>query len=235
MLTAEVKSIYSGLAMVEAKCIHVDKAQAKEIRAGQAKDHWNTILTLHRDLIQEHHDFFCASQHPSASLALQRLAKKHNVPARLWKHGIFSLLELLKDGLPLPDSGDYMISNFAYQMIRLWYETEPESEVWIECLGDLNRFRMAIEEDAESYEIWAIVAHDWYSKAASRSPTVGRSFHHLAILSKTDPLRQLYLFCGSLTCVESFSSARESIITLFNASEYPATLIHTFSSSQHAF
>ena len=226
-LAAEVKSIYSGLTMVEAKCIHVDKAQAAAIRSAErgeserADDHWTALFALHRTLLHEHHDFFLASQHPSASPALQRLAAKYSMPARMWKHGIHSFLELLR--YRLPDSLDYMISfiYFAYQMMSLLYETVRAFEdTWIECLGDLGRYRMAIEEeDAGVRETWAGVARFWYSKAASRSPAVGRLSHHLAILARPHALRQLYLFCRSLTCIQPFLSARESIVTLFD----PAT------------
>ena len=36
----------------------------------------------------------------------------------------------------------------AYSMIALLYETVPAFEdTWIECLGDLSRYRMAVKED----------------------------------------------------------------------------------------
>ena len=127
-------------------------------------------------------------------------------------------LELLR--YRLPDSLDYMISfiYFAHQMMSLLYETvRAFKDTWIECLGDLGRYRMAIEEeDAGVRETWAGVARFWYSKAASRSPAVGRLSHHLAILARPHALRQLYLFCRSLTCIQPFLSARESIVTLFD-------------------
>lgn len=223
-LSAEVKSIYAGLVMVESKCIHVDKAQASAIRGAEkgkariADDHWQALIALHRTLLHEHHDFFLASQHPSASPALRRLATKYTMPARMWKHGIHSFLELLR--YRLPDSLEFMISFIytAYQMMSLLYETVPAFEdTWIECLGDLGRYRMAIEdEDIRDRETWAGVARFWYSKAADRSPEVGRLYHHLAILARPNGLQQLYLYSRSLTSVQIFHSARESILTLFN-------------------
>jgi hypothetical protein len=223
-LSAEVKSIYAGLVMVESKCIHVDKAQASAIRGAErgegkiADDHWQALIALHRTLLHEHHDFFLASQHPSASPALRRLATKYTMPARMWKHGIHSFLELLR--YRLPDSLEFMISFIytAYQMMSLLYETVPAFEdTWIECLGDLGRYRMAIEdEDIRDRETWAGVARFWYSKAADRSPEVGRLYHHLAILARPNGLQQLYLYSRSLTSVQIFQSARESILTLFN-------------------
>ncbi|TID14688.1 hypothetical protein E6O75_ATG08834 [Venturia nashicola] len=224
-LAAEVKSIYAGLTMVESKCIHVDRAQASAMRnadSGQtpklADDHWQALIALHRTLLHEHHDFFLASQHPSASPALRRLAAKYSMPSRMWKHGIHSFLELLR--FRLPDSLEFMIYFIytAYQMMSLLYETVPAFEdTWIECLGDLGRYRMAVEdEDIRDRETWAGVSRFWYSKAADRSPDVGRLYHHLAILARPNALQQLYFYSRSLISVQPFHSARDSILTLFN-------------------
>lgn len=224
-LASEVKSIYAGLTMVETKCIHVDRAQAAAVQDNEtdpnarlASDHWQALIALHRTLLHEHHDFFLASQHPSASPALRRLASKYSMPARMWKHGIHSFLELLRRRLP--ESIDYMLAfiYLAYQMMALLYETVPAFEdTWIECLGDLGRYRMAIEdEDVRDRETWAGVARSWYSKAADKNPTVGRLYHHLAILARPNALQQLYYYARSLTCVKPFPSARESILTLLD-------------------
>lgn len=61
---------------------------------------WQALIPLHRTLLHEHHDFFLASQHPSASAALRLLAEKYAMPARMWRHGIHSLLDLLRQQLP---------------------------------------------------------------------------------------------------------------------------------------
>jgi hypothetical protein len=106
----------------------------------------------------------------------------------------------------------------AYQMMSLLYETVPAfKNTWIECLGDLGRYRMAIEdEDIRDRENWANVSRFWYTKAADRSPDVGRLYHHLAILARPNALQQLSLYARSLISVQIFNSARESILTLFN-------------------
>ncbi|USP77572.1 hypothetical protein yc1106_04846 [Curvularia clavata] len=220
-LASEVKSIYAGLAMVENKCIHVDRAQAAAVQDPNTKlppDHWQALIALHRTLLHEHHDFFLASQHPSASPALRGLAAKYSMPARMWKHGIHSFLELLRRRLP--ESMDYMLAfiYLAYQMMALLYETVPAFEdTWIECLGDLGRYRMAIEdEDVRDRDTWAGVARSWYTKAADKNPITGRLYHHLAILARPNALQQMYYYSRSLTCVKPFGSARESILTLLD-------------------
>lgn len=101
--------------------------------------------------------------------------------------------------------------------MALLYETVPAFEdTWIECLGDLGRYRMAIEDDdVRDREVWTNVARSWYSKAADKKPMVGRLYHHIAILARPNVLQQLFFYCKSLTVGQPFSSAREPILSLF--------------------
>ncbi|EWZ78025.1 hypothetical protein FOWG_17646 [Fusarium oxysporum f. sp. lycopersici MN25] len=182
-------------------------------------EQWQAMIALHRTLLHEHHDFFLTSQHPSASPALQRLASKYSMPARMWRHGIQSFLELLRHRLPA--SREHMLTflYLAFSMMALLCETVPAFEdTWIGCLGDLGRYRMAIENnDIREREVWVGVSRHWYSKASDRSPTTGRLYHHLAILARPNALQQLYYYTKSLCVPIPFSSARESIMTLFNS------------------
>lgn len=143
-LVVEVKGIYAGLVMVEAKCIDIDERQSA---AAQEKDpfkkidlkndQWQSLIALHKQLLHEHHDFFLASQHPSASQALSRLAAKYSMPARMWRHGIHAFLEVLRHRLP--QSLEHMLAfiYIAYSMMALLYETVSTFEdTWIECLGN---------------------------------------------------------------------------------------------------
>ncbi|EHK20570.1 uncharacterized protein TRIVIDRAFT_118139, partial [Trichoderma virens Gv29-8] len=203
-LVAEVKGIYAGLVMVESKCIEVDNAQSANKGSHSPQqltdEQWQALIALHRTLLQEHHDFLLASQHPSASPALRRLASKYAMPARMWRHGIHSFLELLRHRLPL--SLEHMLSfiYIAYSMMALLYETVPAFEdTWIECLGDLGRYRKAIEDDdIRDREIWTAVSRYWYLKASDKLPTTGRLYHHLAILARPNALQQTYYYTKSL-------------------------------------
>lgn len=223
-LVVEVKGIYAGLVMLEAKCIDVDEKQyiiaqekASFRQTSLSNEQWQALIILHKTLLHEHHDFFLASQHPSASAALSRLAAKYSMPARMWRHGIHAFLEVLRHRLP--ESLEHMLAfiYIAYSMMALLYETVPTFEdTWVECLGDLGRYRMAIEdEDLRDREVWSGVARFWYSKAADKSPNIGRLYHHLAILARPYTLQQLSYYTRSLTCVTPFESAKASVMTLF--------------------
>ena len=106
----------------------------------------------------------------------------------------------------------------AYSMMALLYETVPNFEdSWIECLGDLGRYRLAIEdEDIRDREIWTDVSRYWYSKASDKVPTTGRLYHHLAILARPHAVKQLFYYTKSLCVAIPFKSARDSILTLFD-------------------
>ncbi|KAK0756909.1 hypothetical protein N5P37_010430 [Trichoderma harzianum] len=150
LLAAQVKSIYAGLVMVETKCIEVDNAQSPpnepegiEVDDALIPQNWlgfalnNSIdlpalIALHSTLLHEQHDFFLASRHPAASPALRRLASKYAMPARMWRHGIHSFLELLR--LRLPDLMEHMLTfiYLAYTMMAVLYETVPAfADTWI--------------------------------------------------------------------------------------------------------
>jgi hypothetical protein len=216
-LVNEVKGIYAGLVMVEKKCVEICQQQSQTTNK-LSNEQWQALIALHRTLLHEHHDFFLASQHPTASPALRRLASKYNMPARMWRHGIHSFLELLRHRLP--DSLEHMFSfvYLAYQMMGLLMESVPTfHETWIECLGDLARYRMAIEEaDVRDRENWSGVARMWYNRAAQLSPTAGRIQHHLAVLARPNIISQLFYYSKALLNVIPFQNAQDSIKLLFS-------------------
>ncbi|EXJ79884.1 hypothetical protein A1O3_08169 [Capronia epimyces CBS 606.96] len=216
-LVNEIKGIYAGLVMVEKKCVEVCLHQSQS-STKLSNEQWQALIALHRTLLHEHLDFFQATQHPAASPALRRLPTKYAMPARMWRHAIHSFLELLRH--LLPQSLEHMLSfvYLAYQMMGLLLEYVPAfHETWIECLGDLARYRMAIEEtDMRDRETWANVARMWYNRAADRSPTTGRIQHHLAVLARPNIVRQLFYYSKALTSGIPFVNARDSIMLLYS-------------------
>ncbi|ODM21095.1 hypothetical protein SI65_04148 [Aspergillus cristatus] len=215
-LVNEVHRIYAGLVMAEKKCIEIDKQQA-ELKNKLSDNQWQALISLHQMLLHEHHDFFLTSQHPSASLVLKQVSENYAMPARMWRHGIHSFLELLRHRLP--DSLEHMLTflYLAYSMMTLLLESVPAFEdTWIECLGDLARYGMAIERsDLQDRETWASMARYWYRKAADKRPNFGRIQHHLAVLAWPDMLQELFYYTKSLVSVDPFPPAGERITSLF--------------------
>ncbi|KAH7129834.1 hypothetical protein B0J13DRAFT_132685 [Dactylonectria estremocensis] len=214
-LVAEVKGIYVGLTMVEAKCIEVDNAQTESDRELN-NEQWQALIALHRTLLHDYHDFFLASQHPSASPSLRRAASNYQMPARMWRHGIHAFLELLRHRLP--HSLEHMLTfiYLAFKMMALLHETVPAFEnVWTECLGDLARYRMAIENhNINDREVWTRISRYWYSRASYIKPCTGRLYHHLAIICRRNPFKELLYYTKSLCAPIPFLSAKQSIMTM---------------------
>ncbi|KAJ5836609.1 DNA/RNA-binding domain E.t1.c1-type [Penicillium robsamsonii] len=232
-LINEVRGIYTGLVMVEKKCIEIDRQQAQS-KAELSQAQWQTLVSLHRTLLYEHHDFFLASQHPSAGPVLRDLAEKYAMPARMWRYGVHSFLELLRQ--KLPGSMEYMLDfiYLSYSMITLLLESVSYfKETWIECLGDLARYRMAVEElDKKDRELWAGVSRYWYNQDADQSPENGRIQHHLAVLARPDILQQFFHYTKALISVRAFPNALESMTQLvtpwMNVPAQNQTLITSF-------
>ena len=85
----------------------------------------------------------------------------------------------------------------------------------IGCLGDLGRYRMAIEDgDIRDREVWTIVTRNWYFKASDRKLTVSRLYHHISILARPNVLQVIY-HCKSLTVSTPFGPALEPTHSLF--------------------
>lgn len=124
------------------------------------------------------------------------------MPARMWRHSIYSFLELMRHRLP--------------ESLELLYETVPAfKDTWIGCLANLARYRMAIEEDPRDREIWQGVARTWHALAAHRTPEIEILYHHLANLARHHILCQLFFYCKSLNDPH-ISAARKSILTVFD-------------------
>jgi len=248
-LAAEIKVIYNGLSKSEAKCIQevhklmdqVQLEQSEHYNGGKQKRdkvYWRPLISMHSGLLQEHHDFFFASQHPSATRPLRELADKYSMAARMWKYGIHGLLELLR--YCLPESIEWMLEfiYIAYSMITLLYETVVVFKAtWIECMGDLARYRMAIEEDDMSIrDIWIGVARFWYVQASELDPGVGRLFHHRAVLARSYLLEQVALYCLSLTTIQPFLGTNDSIHNIFSiVSSRPESLKYRCSTTDIGF
>ena len=85
-------------------------------------------------------------------------------------------MELLRHRLPA--LLDHMLAfiYLAYSMMALLYETVPAFEdTWIERLGDLGGYEVAIkDDDIRNREVWTGVTWHWYSKASDKALTTGR-------------------------------------------------------------
>lgn len=204
--------IYAGIVMVEKKISEV-MAQQRISPRKLTDQQWQALVALHRTYIQEHHDYFLASQYYSAPPSLKEEASKQAMPARLWRHGIQNFLELLRRELPA--SLEHMLSfiALAYANMTLLRESVPRFEdTWVEYLGDLARHRMAISERPDGWKAWNAVATMWYQKAADISPGGGRIQRHLGVVARPNIIQQLFYHSKALVSAQPSPEARDSIL-----------------------
>ncbi|KAL4981126.1 hypothetical protein BDW66DRAFT_124032 [Aspergillus desertorum] len=216
-LRNETQAIYSGILMAEKKCIELFKHHFQK-NTELSQQEWQMLVSLHRVLLEEYHAFFLASQQQAAGPAVNRLAEHYAMPSRLWRYGIHSLLELLRHRLPGSLERILAFFHMAYGYMTVFLEFVPKFEdTWLECLGDLSRYRMLVEDaDIRERECWAEIARYWYNKAADKNPDVGRIQHHLAPLARPDFVQQLFYYTKSMVCLHPFGGTRDSILHLFN-------------------
>jgi hypothetical protein len=79
----EVMQIYKGVILLESKC---NELQYRLLQSQEKlnDEKYQALYNLHRTLLHEHCDFLMACFYPSASPELNQLAKKRQMPARLW-------------------------------------------------------------------------------------------------------------------------------------------------------
>ena len=223
-LLLDMQNIYIKLTKVEAKCFDKDKEHLNRAPDGTLArklldtEEWHSLIVLHKQLLNHHYDFFLASQLYRTRNWLIRLVNRYSMPARMWRHGIYDFLEVLRHRLP--DSLEHLVTfiHIAYSvMVLLYQDVQAFEHTWTECLGDLGRYRMYIEDgDSSGKKMWMEIAHYWYAKGSKKSPNIGRLYHHLAILAPPSTLEQLSLYTRSLTCINPFEATHKNIMTLFN-------------------
>lgn len=191
-----------------------------ESKAEVSSTRWQELISVHRTLLDKHCEFF-VSHHPSGHRVLMQLPEKYGMPSRLWSYGIQQLLEKFRQRLPesrdrIQDCTRYYMVDFvhlAYAITKLLLEITPVFKVtWMECLGDLARYSMAVE-GSDLRKGWTAVSRYWYEQTEGCNPDVGRIQHHLAV-ARPDVLQQLFYYTKALVCPQPFHKARESIVLL---------------------
>lgn len=208
---------YRDLTKLEKSLIDLIKQALSQPSDNQwNNDQWQVVIGLQSELLGYHYCFFRESQHPCASQCLRQLATENDMVGRMWRYGIFEVLELLYGRRPA--SIEHMLTSIymAYSQLTDMYVTVPAfRQIWTECLGDLARWRMALEPEGDDRGVWTAVSRDWYSKASDEEPTTGRLCHNLAILSS--PILQSLFYCTKSLCVpRRFDDTRIHIRALFD-------------------
>ncbi|KAK9450498.1 uncharacterized protein V1518DRAFT_213859 [Limtongia smithiae] len=223
-IEARVAIIYNRILYLEHECAEIDGKQAeysvKVEREFNAALWWD-IMRLHEDLLEQYDDFLFACCAAYATPSIQNLPKKYKIPSRLWKYGVTRPVDLLHEFLPASLDSLRTFIYYAYAIVTRLFECTPgaasDKAIWLESLGDLSVYVMAIEPDDANARIWQDNAYMWYTRCSYVLPGVGRLYHDLAVTSKPNLLDQLFYYCKSLIAWTPFAHARKSILSIFGA------------------
>lgn len=165
----EVKKVYRSISLLEAKLQETHRKQADLEREAMGdlappdlhdRSYWVKLIARHRDLAETHSTFLEMTCRPELPRSVQELAEVYNVPSRLWQTGFHLMLESLRHNLSMHNSQkngkaresellDHLTEfiYYAYSFYSALHESERYSgfrRAWIESLGDLSRYRMAV-------------------------------------------------------------------------------------------
>ncbi|PYH76389.1 hypothetical protein BO82DRAFT_207422 [Aspergillus uvarum CBS 121591] len=217
MIINDIQMIYAGLDMCEKVAIRYDE-QFSTMDTVASQDQLEKLTQVHLTLVSEQHDFFRACSDPAAGPSVKSLPDAYMMPTRLWRYGIHDYLEMMRH--QLPESLEYMlgfIQDVYKTMASMVSEFPAYEETWLECLGDLSRYRMAAETtDTEDRRLWARIAMTWYNRAADRNPDMGKFQHHLGVMARHDVAQRLFYYTKSLLVQQPFLGTRTSILDILN-------------------
>lgn len=108
-------------------------------------------VALRLRLADHHHDFLTRIFDPLVPPSLHQLTVRYNIPSRLWQNGFHLLLERLRHSWMTghPTALD-LLTDFVYDAYKFYTDLLEDvgligfRTAWIEALGDLARYRMAI-------------------------------------------------------------------------------------------
>ncbi|KAJ9132134.1 hypothetical protein NKR19_g9402 [Coniochaeta hoffmannii] len=197
----EMQSLYQGTAGQISRAVGTDYPGATTGQESLVKrmplpesipslnnDQLKALAKLHITLLNEHHDFHAASHNPSGSTALQNLSVKYGMPERMWRHGIQDFVQLLRHQPPVSVEIFRGFTIVAYTTLySLDLTAASLQSTWAECRADLGRWKYAADStDYEDRQHWKSVCEEEYIRALHDNPTVGRLYHHLAVLKRPD-------------------------------------------------
>ena len=205
----QIQDVYTCLVLVETTCIQKIEYSQQVNDASETNQMPDLELaSLDRLLHHLYSYILSASQQPSASCALKCFPMQQGMPGRLWKY-VGQYAEILR----VQSSPHYpaFLNLARIPFIALLGEAPDFRNTWLECLGDLSRCHMHVEEpNTEKYNIWREEARSWYLNVPGARSS-GRIQYHLAFLSGQDKLLQLYHYTKSLVNVHPFAAAERSV------------------------
>ncbi|KZV65821.1 hypothetical protein PENSPDRAFT_655393 [Peniophora sp. CONT] len=161
--TVQLKKLYRDITTLETKLKNdegdgeamdesrvLPKPQAAQADEGVESAKWQRLIQDHKLLAEMMHQLLGISTAPSVPASLRSIPEKYSIVVRLWTYGFHRLLENLRrsalnSSVALEHLQDFIY--FAYTFYASLYEEHNLAAyraAWLEALGDLARYRMAV-------------------------------------------------------------------------------------------
>uniref|UniRef100_V5EZX4 PIN domain-containing protein n=2 Tax=Kalmanozyma brasiliensis (strain GHG001) TaxID=1365824 RepID=V5EZX4_KALBG len=170
----EIKKAYRSIVSIETTLQQAHQAEMDRARLNMAdytppdlrdRSHSVSLISQHRQLAELHSSFLEMTCRPELPRDVQEYAEVRNLPSRLWQTAFHLMLESLRTSL---SSNHHLQTNerraeildhltefiyYAYSFYSALLESERYKgfrRAWLESLGDLSRYRMAVAGLANS-------------------------------------------------------------------------------------
>ncbi|CAL1704092.1 unnamed protein product [Somion occarium] len=119
----------------------------------QERERWKKIINRHKELAENMHYMLSLTSAPTLPSSLRNVPIKYNLIIRLWTHAFHKPLESLRKAANPPTSSRVALEHlqdfiyYAYTFYTCLFEERNLSAFrggWVEALGDLARYRMAV-------------------------------------------------------------------------------------------
>ena len=182
-----------------------------DCQAQKVSPHYND--STDNRLSDLHHEFLVRVFDPLVPSSLHQLTVRYNIPSRLWQSGFHLILERLRHAwMSNQPAALDLLTDLVYDAYKFYTDLLEDQTLvnfrtaWIEALGDLARYRMAIashqateskprhtrpdlddlDEEAESSgaSIGAEVAQAWDVEDKETWRTTARDWYSMGITEK---------------------------------------------------
>lgn len=205
-LLEQVKGIYGRLVMFESTCTDIHEETYR--RRSRSHKQWQRLIKMHKYLITEHYDLYIVCQHFSENSNLRHLIISYKLPARMWRHGIYSSLKILRESLSEIFDHMWAFMIFVYSMLTLFHETTSVFH-WMKCLENLGRYMIMMQNIySRERNVYETVFRFWYQKTLDEYSNEKKLYYHLNIFTHSRSLQKLFYIVIFMICKNSFQKFR---------------------------
>ncbi|CAA7267658.1 unnamed protein product [Cyclocybe aegerita] len=164
VFSIQLKKLYRAISNLETKIKQEDSMdeaedgmnsrvmlKGKEVESDELeRERWRKQISDHKELAEIMHNLLEISLAPSVPASLRNIPTKYNIIVRLWTYAFHKLLESLRRASFTSPLALEHLQDFIYYAYTFYTGLLEEPTLnsfksgWLEALGDLARYRMAV-------------------------------------------------------------------------------------------